>query len=213
MAGTQKEAKFRPVDLTPAAVHQRQGPGTMQRKDSRAAAVAQATLQRKIQASTVNPSPATAQLKALMHSSPTVQRKAAGGLPSQLRAGIESLSGMDMGGVKVHYGSSKPAQLSAHAYAQGNAIHLGPGQEKHLPHEAWHVVQQKQGRVKPTMQFAKVNINDDKGLEGEADRMGARAMKIGSETPLQRKFAKPGGSNTTPAAQLMPKKSKGKKRP
>jgi hypothetical protein len=27
-----------------------------------------------------------------------------------------------------------------------------PGQEQHLPHEAWHVVQQKQGRVKPTGQ-------------------------------------------------------------
>ena len=27
-------------------------------------------------------------------------------------------------------------------------IHLGPGQEKHLPHEAWHVVQQKQGQSK-----------------------------------------------------------------
>lgn len=35
-------------------------------------------------------------------------------------------------------------------YSQGTDIHIGPGQEKHLPHEAWHVVQQKQGRVKPT---------------------------------------------------------------
>jgi hypothetical protein len=24
-------------------------------------------------------------------------------------------------------------------------IHIGPGQEKHLAHEAWHTVQQKQG--------------------------------------------------------------------
>ncbi|HAP61901.1 MAG TPA: hypothetical protein DCR93_21180, partial [Cytophagales bacterium] len=34
----------------------------------------------------------------------------------------------------------------------GTDIHLAPGQQKHLPHEAWHVVQQKQGRVKPTLQ-------------------------------------------------------------
>ena len=27
------------------------------------------------------------------------------------------------------------------AYAQGSDIHLAPGQEQHLPHEAWHVVQ------------------------------------------------------------------------
>ena len=69
------------------------------------------------------------------------------GLPGHLKMGIESLSGYSMDDVKVHYNSSKPAQLQAHAYAQGTDIHLGPGQEKHLPHEAWHVVQQKQGRV------------------------------------------------------------------
>ena len=50
-----------------------------------------------------------------------------GGLPAQLRAGIEALSGMDMSGVRVHRNSDKPAQLSALAYAQGNDIHLGPG--------------------------------------------------------------------------------------
>lgn len=42
---------------------------------------------------------------------------------------------------------------NAGAYAQGTDIHLGPGQGKHIPHEAWHVVQQKQGRVKPAMQM------------------------------------------------------------
>lgn len=100
------------------------------------------------------------------------------GLPSQLRAGIESLSGTDMGDVVVHRNSAKPAQLNAHAYAQGNAIHLGPGQEKHLPHEAWHVVQQKAGRVKATAQLAGAAINDNHDLEREADTMGQRAMQM-----------------------------------
>jgi len=77
----------------------------------------------------------------------------ANGLPSQLKAGIESMSGMGMDDVRVHYNSAKPAQLNAHAYAQGSDIHLASGQEQHLPHEAWHVVQQKQGRVKPTMEM------------------------------------------------------------
>ena len=100
-------------------------------------------------------------------------------LPTQLKSGIENLSGISMDDVKVHYNSSKPAQLQAHAYAQGTNIHLGPGQEKHLPHEAWHVVQQKQGRVKPTMQLkGKVNVNDDVGLEREADVMGAKATQL-----------------------------------
>lgn len=100
------------------------------------------------------------------------------GLPNQLKSGIENLSGYSMDDVKVHYNSDKPAQLNAHAYAQGTDIHVASGQEKHLPHEAWHVVQQKQGRVKPTMQMkGNVSINDDKGLEKEADVMGAKALE------------------------------------
>jgi hypothetical protein len=106
-----------------------------------------------------------------------LQRKANNnGLPENLKSGIENLSGHSMDDVKVHYNSDKPAQLNAHAYAQGTDIHIASGQEKHLPHEAWHIVQQKQGRVKPTLQMkGKVSINDDKGLESEADVMGAKA--------------------------------------
>ncbi|MGB5927571.1 MAG: hypothetical protein WBH03_05325, partial [Cyclobacteriaceae bacterium] len=60
--------------------------------------------------------------------------------------------------------------------AQGSDIHLAPGQGQHLPHDAWHVVQQKQGRVQPTKQMkGKTAINDDAGLEKEADVMGAKA--------------------------------------
>lgn len=99
------------------------------------------------------------------------------GLPDNVKAGIESLSGYAMDDVKVHYNSSKPAQLNAHAYAQGSNIHIASGQEKHLAHEAWHVVQQKQGRVKPTVQMKTgLSINDDAGLEKEADVMGAKAL-------------------------------------
>lgn len=112
------------------------------------------------------------------------------GLPDNLKAGIENLSGYSMNDVKVHYNSAKPSQLQAHAYAQGTDIHLAPGQEKHLPHEAWHVVQQMQGRVKPTMQIeGKVNVNDDAGLEKEADMMGAKASKhlaVESKTIVQK---------------------------
>ena len=81
------------------------------------------------------------------------QKKKNTGLPDNLKNGIENLSGLAMDDVKVHYNSSKPKQLSAHAYAQGTDIHIASGQERHLPHEAWHVVQQKQGRVKSTLQM------------------------------------------------------------
>ena len=66
------------------------------------------------------------------------------GLPDRLKAGVENLSGYSLDGVKVHYNSSRPAQLQALAYTQGTDIHIGPGQERYLGHEAWHVVQQMQ---------------------------------------------------------------------
>lgn len=110
------------------------------------------------------------------------------GLPDNLKSGIENLSGYSMAEVKLHYDSPKPAQLQAHAYAQGTDIHLATGQERQLPHEAWHVVQKKQGRVKPTIQMnGEVNINDDKYLEQEADLMGNKAQQKKAELQSAKK--------------------------
>lgn len=99
------------------------------------------------------------------------------GMPDALKAGLERLSGLDLSGVRVHYNSAKPVHLQALAYTQGQDIHVGPGQEKHLPHEAWHAVQQMQGRVRPTMQAQGVSINDETALEREADVMGMKALQ------------------------------------
>lgn len=131
----------------------------------------------------------------------------AGGLPHQLRAGIEQLSGHSMADVQVHRNSSQPARVGALAYARGRDIHLGPGQEKHLPHEAWHVVQQAQGRVRPTMQAKGVAINDDAGLEAEADRMGARALS--GSAHARRSIAIPAAPHIT-VAQRLSGKDRGK---
>lgn len=98
------------------------------------------------------------------------------GLPDALKAGIESLSGMSLDHVRVHRSSPRPAQLQAHAYTQGHDIHLAPGQERHLPHEAWHVVQQARGRVRPDTEVNGVPVNIDHALEHEADVMGSRAL-------------------------------------
>lgn len=100
------------------------------------------------------------------------------GLPDKLKAGIESLSGQNLDDVKVHYNSAKPAQLEAYAYAQGSDIHLADDQEKTLPHEAWHVVQQKQGRAQPIQQKENVATNVDNRLENEADVIGAKALEV-----------------------------------
>ena len=121
----------------------------------------------------------TAQMASLDEDELPLQAKSENktGLPDHLKSGIENLSGLSMDDVRVHYNSPQPAQLQAHAYTQGTDIHVAPGQEKHLGHEAWHVVQQMQGRVQPTMQLQGVNVNDNEGLEREADRMGERAVQ------------------------------------
>jgi len=111
----------------------------------------------------------------------TTQRKEAPnntGLPDNLKAGVEQLSGLDMSDVKVHYNSSKPASVQAYAYTQGTDINVAPGQEKHLGHEAWHVAQQKQGRVQPTTTVGGMAVNDNIGLENEADVMGGKAVQM-----------------------------------
>jgi len=100
------------------------------------------------------------------------------GMSDNLKAGIESLSGIDVSDVRVHYNSSKPAQMNAHAFAQGTDIHVASGQERHVPHEAWHTVQQKQGRVQATTEVNGTPVNDSASLETEADVMGAKANSM-----------------------------------
>lgn len=97
------------------------------------------------------------------------------GMPDNLKSGIESLSGFSMDDVRVHYNSSMPATVQALAYTQGTDIHVAPGQEKHLPHEARHVAQQMAGRVSPTTNINGMPVNDNAALEYEADVMGEKA--------------------------------------
>ena len=80
----------------------------------------------------------------------TLFQKDKTGIPRKMKANFENSSGFSFDDVKVHYNSEKPAQLHAHAYTQGNEVYVAPGQEKHLPHELGHVVQQKSDMVKPT---------------------------------------------------------------
>lgn len=130
-----------------------------------------------------------------------------GALPLSLQGNMEAMSGIGLNDVKVHTNSSKPEQVGAQAFAQGNDIHLGPGQEKHLPHEAWHVVQQKQGRVTANSNVKGQPVNDSQVLETEADKMGAAASSGNNLT--QMKWAT-GGSN--PEAQPLQLKGNNKKK-
>lgn len=161
---------------------------TFQFVDNRPEAVAQRKLQEmannSLQVHQVAQLQAMADNNFVQRQHPIQKKENNTGLPDNLKSGIENLSGYSMDHVRVHRNSDKPSQLQAHAYAQGTEIHLGPGQEKHLPHEAWHVVQQKQGRVKPLLQMnGTVNVNDDLGLEKEADVMGAKASRFANSRP------------------------------
>ncbi len=142
-------------------------------------------------AATLDSSPRQLQLKARAERlnegraalrSPAPVQKAPGskGLPEKLKAGTEALSGVALDDVRVHYNSPEPAGLGALAYTKGSEIHVAPGQERHLPHEAWHVVQQKQGRVRPGRQLKGKAVNEDQGLEREADVQGALAARAAS---------------------------------
>ena len=103
------------------------------------------------------------------------------GMPDNLKSGVETLAGMPLDDVRVHYESPEPARFQALAYTQGSDVYMGPGQEQHVAHEAWHVVQQKQGRVAATTQMKGLDVNEDDQLEREADVMGARALSLPAE--------------------------------
>ena len=106
------------------------------------------------------------------------------GLPFHIKSNIEKLSNYSMDDVKVHYNSSKPGQIDSYAYTDGLDIHIAPRYDKYLAHEAWHIVQQKQGRVQ-SYDRVKNNkkINEDTGLEREADQMANRLMTKMNRTP------------------------------
>jgi hypothetical protein len=100
------------------------------------------------------------------------------GIPNAVKERFENKSGFSFDDVRIHYNSDKPAQLQAFAYTQGNQVYIAPGQERCLGHELGHVVQQKRGEVRPTVRYNGVGINDDTGLEKEADDLYKKPFKI-----------------------------------
>lgn len=113
-------------------------------------------------------------------------------LPDPLKANVERASGVAMADVTVHNNSTKPSVVDAVAYTQGTHIHVALGQQRHLAHEAWHVVQQKQNRVQPTTTQAGVPMNASSRLEQEASVMSSLLTGPGRR---ERNHALPEGSN------------------
>ena len=93
-----------------------------------------------------------------------------------------------------------------------------PAQREATPnrsHEACHIVQQKQGRVRPTMQMKGVRVNDDAGPEREADVMRTNRVQEGevhtsggAPEPIQAKFTCFGMEFTEDNLDEIPNKAK-----
>ncbi len=96
-------------------------------------------------------------------------------LPSHIRAHHEAASGVSLHDAQVFRNSPLPERWSAEALTFRNRVFLGPGKERHLAHEAWHVVQQKRNAVHAEFRIGETGVNTSARFENEADRMGARA--------------------------------------
>ncbi|MCR6641940.1 MAG: DUF4157 domain-containing protein [Sporocytophaga sp.] len=126
-------------------------------------------------------------------------------MPSIVQRKMEASFGEDFSDVNIHKDSSQSKELNAYAHTQGNNIHFAPGMyhsdsqkgQELLGHELTHVVQQREGRVQPTVQKKGVNINDDEGLEKEADEMGEKAAK-GEKTGVYGAMASGSSSEDNP---------------
>lgn len=118
-------------------------------------------------------------------------------LPEDVQMKMESSMGHDFSGVNFETNSSKATDLGALAYAQGEEVHFAPGQfnpgstagQELIGHELAHVVQQREGRVQANAQAKGVGVNNDSGLESEADRVGRAAASADVSATTQLKEA------------------------
>lgn len=127
-------------------------------------------------------------------------------LPDPVQAKMEQSMGADFSGVQMFKDSEKASSVGANAFAQGNEVHFAPGQFKTdqagqelIGHELAHVVQQREGRVSANTSVGGKPVNDDKGLEQEADDKGRLAAK--ADAPLQGKAQ--GGEGGEVAAPVL----------
>jgi hypothetical protein len=113
-------------------------------------------------------------------------------LPKGVQAKMEAAFRADFSAVRVHVGP-QASRIGAVAFTTGNDIYFAPGRyqpdsvqgQQLLGHELAHVIQQRQGRVRSSADG--VAVVQDRTLEAEADRLGARAAAF--VLPVQRKAA------------------------
>lgn len=114
------------------------------------------------------------------------------GLPEALQQRMESAFQADFSDVAVHADSTRAATMGALAYTEGSDLHFAPGQyspgssrgRELIGHELAHVLQQRDGRVRATSRVDGVAVNDDQGLERDADRQSRRALQAQPVRPM-----------------------------
>ncbi|MBK9551285.1 MAG: DUF4157 domain-containing protein [Saprospiraceae bacterium] len=107
-------------------------------------------------------------------------------MPDETLNKMSSSFGTDFSDVNIHSDSKSATDAGALAYTQGNDIHFAPGQydpssqsgQELLGHELTHVQQQREGRVQANNEVNGMPLNDDKGLEAEADEGGRMAVQM-----------------------------------
>lgn len=120
------------------------------------------------------------------------------GIPEPLKGQLESENNVDLSDVEVIRDSNKPAEYGTEAFSANKKIHLAPGKEDHLEHEARHEVQKKQGKVKATGKLKDgTPVNTDPELEKDADKnnpTAANPVTSGQLTKAELPQAKPDAS-------------------
>ena len=122
---------------------------------------------------------------------------------------MSSTIGHDFSDVNIHTNSQQASNLGALAYTQGKDVHFAPGQynpdskggQELLGHELTHVKQQAEGRVEANTAVNNMPVNNDSGLEKEADVMGAKAAqaKFDDSASIQKKSSGGASNNIVQA--------------
>ena len=149
------------------------------------------------------------QLKApdfALSSSPMQQKGAEGG-GGDIMSQMGQAMGTDFSGVKVHTDSNKATEMGALAYTQGEELHFAPGQynpasqsgKELIGHELSHVKQQREGRVQANTSIKGQAVNNNAGLEKEADDLGKKAANFSGGPVAQAKNDKKASKATAQA--------------
>jgi hypothetical protein len=116
-------------------------------------------------------------------------------LPLSVLRKMEAFFNADFSDLTIYQNSEKPADMDALAFTEGKDIYFAPGEyrpdsfkgQELIAHELAHVIQQAEGRVRPTGGANGIPINDDPALEREADQMGHLAASF--DLPLKKEPA------------------------